>query len=194
MYFRTRVRIPAPPFINYARWGPFNFPHLAARSPFGSLAAAGAAVSSLSGAPSRSPPRCALAIRLACGRRRCCLFAQWGPFTFPTSLRARHSARLRPQALLSLRSVGPLHVPHLAARSPSARSRPQALPSSLGGPLHQERSVSSNPTCRRSLKLFRSFSPTHQLDNSPSQRSQNRRTSSRSACFHGRRGKGRSST
>ena len=46
---------------------------------------------SLGGAPSRSPPRCALAIRLACGRRRSDPHPRWGPFTFPTSLRARHS-------------------------------------------------------------------------------------------------------
>src|SRR5450759_4228665 len=45
-------------------------------------------------------------------------FARWGPFRFPTSLRARaFGPPLRPQALSHLHSVGPLSIPHLAARS-----------------------------------------------------------------------------
>jgi hypothetical protein len=57
-------------------------------------------LTSLGGAPFRSPPRCALGAAfggyppaLACGRRRFLTYARWGPFSFPTSLRlARRSA------------------------------------------------------------------------------------------------------
>ncbi len=58
-------------------------------------------------------------------------FARWGPFTFPTSLRARGAAtRHSPPALacLAFARWGPFIVPHLSARS---RCRYAALPSNL---------------------------------------------------------------
>ena len=109
MYFRTRVQIPAPPLINYARWGPFSFPT--------SLRARAAA--------SR---RCLPA--LACGRRRLLLlrFAR-GVLTQSVGWPRRSRGATQEPA------VGPLVVPHLAARSgrrvaavpSSPRLRPQAL-------------------------------------------------------------------
>ena len=111
-------------------------------------------LTTLGGAPSHSPPRCALAIRLACGRRRSAPslnYARWGPFTFPTSLRARHSARLRPQALCSFYARwGPFTFPTSLRARHSARLRPQALYAQWG-PSH------SPPRCALDIRLACAF-------------------------------------
>jgi hypothetical protein len=67
MYFRTRVQIPAPPFITSLGRVPFYFPALAARSrpAFGWLPpGARLLFVSVGAAPLHSPPRCALAASL----------------------------------------------------------------------------------------------------------------------------------
>jgi hypothetical protein len=67
--------------INFARWGPFNIPHIAARS----------------------------------GRRCATVPSGPRPSTLLRTTLSLSKGRLRPQALASLRSVGPLYVPHLLA-------------------------------------------------------------------------------
>src|SRR6476660_3851012 len=98
------------PLLNFARWGPFDIPHLAARSRSPSatslrrsLAAAGADVIIFArwgpvdiphlAARSRSPSATSLRRSLAAAGAAVIIFARWGPLTFPTSLRAR--GRLR---------------------------------------------------------------------------------------------------
>jgi hypothetical protein len=144
MYFRTRVQIPAPPFITSLGRVPFYFPALAARSrpAFGWLPpGARLLFVSVGAAPLHSPPRCALAasLRLAPLRRSLapCL-CRCGPFTFAVLAARSQPAfdRLPSGARLLLVSVGGACtiVCPTSLKRPLSRTRSPPLRSWLSDP------------------------------------------------------------